>query len=313
MAAYTPANLDAVRKRLIALLNANPGVWSASVSTDVGAFPTTTEIDAAIFEADSIVCVDGYFQSVNDSLANHFGVTSSPLGSSDNVPFHKGTLNKVEVAKSVNSLSQASITVGTDLITCPSVHGLTTGDIITWKLISGALPTTSPVFAEGANYYAVVISSLTLKVARTLADALAATPVVADITVAPTGQYLLIGWQIGVEAKNIDDITNAIAVGDSYVQSGAFDALYKEDSGVIYTPATYARVTYPEYIKDSGLTTLQANETETTLLIFTAAAILAKNASPALFEYYQGLSQAGIQQIVNDGAYTAQHSEVANP
>jgi hypothetical protein len=312
MAAYTPAVMADVKERLIALLNANPGVWSSSVSGDVGAFPSDDEITAAVLEADSIVCVDGYFQSVNDAMANHFGVTSGPLGNADNIPFHKGTLNKVELAKSVNSLSQASITVGTDLITCPAAHGLTTGDIVTWKLISGALPTTSPVFVEGTNYYAVVINSLTLKLARTLADALAATPVVADITVAPTGQYLLIGWQIGVEARNIDDVTNMVAVGESYINTtGAMDFLYKEDSGVIYTPATYARVTYPEYISNG--TTLQANQNETTLLIMTAAAILTKNASPALFEYYQGLSQAGLQQIVNDGAYTAQHTEEANP
>lgn len=310
MAAYTVADITDVKERLIALLNANPGIWSATVSGDVGAFPDDDEIAAAIFEADSIVCVDGYFQSVNDAMANHFGVTSAPLGNTDNIPFHKGTLNKVEVSKSVNSLTQASITTGTDLITCPSVHGLSTGDVVTWKTVSGALPTASPALADGTNYFAVVISTLTLKIARTLADALAG--VVIDLTAAPSGAYLLLGWQIGVEAKNIDDVTNAIAVGETYVNTtGAFDHLFKEDSGVIYTPATYARVTYPEYISND--TTLQANQNETSLIIFTAASLLAKNASAALFQYYQGLREAGIQQLVSDGAYTAQHSEVSNP
>lgn len=306
MAVFTPADITGVQKRVISILNANPGVWSSTVSGEVGAFPSDAEILAAIFEADSNVCTEGYFQSANDAMANHFGVTSAPLADRDNVPFHKGTLNKVEVSKGVSSLSQASITTGTDLITCPAAHGLNTGDMVTFLTVSGALPTASPALADGTNYFAVVISPTTLKLARTLADALAATPVVIDLTAAPAGQYLLISWIIGVEANDIDDITNAIAVGEAYVEAGAYDFLYKEDSGVIFTPATYARVTYPEYVSNGA--TLQANQNETTLLICNAVMILTKNASPAPFEVYAQEYQRGLQTIINDGVYTSQLS-----
>lgn len=302
MAAYTVADITDVKERLIALLNANPGVWSASVSGDVGAFPDDNEILAAILEADSIVCVDGYFQSVNDAMANHFGVTSAPLGTSDNIPFHKGTLNKVEVSASNQTFTRSS---GNILFAVG--HGLATGQLVSLINVGGALPAgLSPL----TNYWVIYLSANTFSLASSLANALAGSAV--TVSGAGTGTHTVIAWQIGVEADNIDTITNAIAVGESYVNTvGAFDFMYKEDSGVIYTPATYARVTYPEYISNGA--TLQANQNETTLIIFTAAAILAKNASAALFDYYQGLSQAGIQQVVNDGAYTAQHSEVNNP
>ncbi len=302
MAAYTVADITDVKERLIALLNANPGVWSASVSGNVGAFPDDNEILAAILEADSIVCVDGYFQSVNDAMANHFGVTSAPLGTSDNIPFHKGTLNKVEVSTSNQTFTRTSGNILTAV-----GHGLATGQLVSLINVGGALPAGLSTLT---NYWVIYLSANTFSLASSLAGALAGSAV--TVSGAGTGTHTVIAWQIGVEADNIDTITNAIAVGESYVNTvGAFDFMYKEDSGVIYTPATYARVTYPEYISNGA--TLQANQNETTLIIFTAAAILAKNASAALFEYYQGLSQAGIQQVVNDGAYTAQHSEVNNP
>lgn len=301
MAAYTVADITDVKERLIALLNANPGIWSATVSGDVGAFPDDDEIAAAILEADSIVCVDGYFQSVNDAMANHFGVTSAPLGNTDNIPFHKGTLNKVEV-----SISNQTFTRTSGNILTAVAHGLTTGQLVSLINVGGALPTG---LAALTNYWAIRLTADTFSLASSLSNALASSAV--TISGAGTGTHTVIAWQIGVEADNIDSITNAIAVGETYVgTAGAFDFLYKEDSGVIYTPATYARVTYPEYISNGA--TLQANQNETTLLIFTAASILAKNASAALFDTYQQLSQAGIQQIVTDGAYTAQHSEVSN-
>lgn len=304
MAAYEPAVLADVQERLIALLNANPGVWAATVSGDVGAFPDDDELLAAIFEADSIVCVDGYFQSVNDSLANQFAVTSAPLSSTSSVPFHKGTLNKVETSISAQAFTRTSGNILT-----ATAHGLTTGQLVSLINVGGALPAGLALLT---NYWVIWLSANTFSLAASLANALTASPV--TLSGDGTGTHTVIAWQVGVEAKNIDDVTNMIAVGETYINTtGAMDFLYKDDSGVIYTPATYARVTYPEYIKDPGLATLQANETETTLLIMTAAAILAKNASPAIFDYYQGLSQAGIQALVTDSAYTAQHTEESNP
>lgn len=295
------ADLTAVKKRLIQLLNANPGTWSASVSGDVGAFFSDEELTQACLEADEWIATRGYFPSVNGRLSVAFEVTSSPLSDGGDLPFGHGDLSKVEVAKSVNALTQASITVGTDLVATPTAHGLSTGDIVTWLLVSGALPTTSPVFVANTNYYAVVISTTTLKLARTLADALAG--VVADITVAPTGVYLLIGWQIGVEAANLDDITNAVASGDAYVGAGSFDFLYKEDDGIMYSPATYTRVVYPSYTRTAAL---QCNQNEEFLVIATAVRFLFKNASPAPFTPWTNESERGVQELVTDGHYSAQ-------
>lgn len=295
------ASLTNVLDQMVSITNANPGIWISTVSGKVGAFPSDAELILAALQSDEQVCVEGYFQSINDSLSNPFTVTSVPLADQDQIPFHHGTLNKVEVTKSVNALTQASITVGTDLITTPSAHGLTTGDIVTWKTISGALPTASPILVDGTNYYAVVISPTTLKIARTLADALAATPSVIDLTVAPTGSYLLLGWQIGVEADSLDSVTNAIAVGDAYVGAGSFDFLYRPQDGQIYTPAAFARVTYPEYIRTSAL---QARQAEEFLVTCGAIRKLVKNASPAPFSAYIEESIRGLQQLIQDGVYT---------
>ena len=302
--AYTAADLTAVKKRVISILNANPGVWSASVSTDVGAFPDDAEILAAILEADSIICTEGYFQSVNDAMANQFAVTTAPLADQDSIPFHKGTINKVEVSKSSQTFVRTSGNVFT-----AAAHGLTTGQLVSLVTtgVSADLPDPLATFT---NYWVIYLSANTFSLASSLSNALAASPI--PITDAGTGTSTIIAWQIGVEARNIDDVTNATAVGETYVNTtGAFDFLYKEDSGVIYTPATYARVTYPEYVSNGA--TPRCNQNETTLLVATAVRILVKNASPAPFEAWINESVRGLQQLVEDGAYTAQHSEVANP
>ena len=300
--AYTAADLTAVKKRVISILNANPGVWSATVSGDVGAFPDDAEILAAILEADSIICVDGYFQSVNDTMANQFGVTTAPLADQDSIPFHKGTINKVEV-----SVSNQTFTRTSGNILTATAHGLVTGQLVSVINVGGALPAG---LSAALNYYVIKLSANTFSLATSLPNALASSAV--TITDAGTGTHTVIAWQIGIEARNIDDVTNATAVGETYVNTvGAFDFLYKEDSGVIYTPATYARVTYPEYVSNGA--TPRCNQNETTLLVATAVRILVKNASPAPFEAWINESTRGLQQLVEDGAYTAQHSEVANP
>lgn len=293
------ADIDIVKKRVISILNANPTKYVSTVSGDVGAFPSDQEITDAVLEADEFVCVSGYFQSVNDALSNPFAVTSGPLADQDQVPWHHGNLNKVEVSKAVLSLTQAVINTTTDIITKAS-HGLVTGDQITFVLVTGALPTcASPTFAVLTNYYVIKVDANTFKLARTLADAIAGNAI--DILTAPTGAYLLLGWQIGVEATSLDDVTNATAVGNSYVGDGSFDALYRPQDGQIYTPAQYARVTYPEYVRT---TSLQSRQAEEYLVICTTVRMLVKNASNAPFANYVGESTRGIQQLVSDGFYT---------
>jgi hypothetical protein len=297
--AYALANITNVTEQVVSVLNANPGVWSDTVSGEVGAYPSIDELNLAILQGDEQVCTEGYFQSVNDSLSNPFAVTSAPLADQDQVPFHHGALNKVEVSKSVLSLTQAAISTSTDIITYAD-HGLVTGDIASWVLVSGSLPTCgSPTFAILTNYYVIKVTANTIKLARTLAEAIAGSAI--DILTAPTGIYLLIGWQIGIEAISLDDVTNATAVGADYVGAGAFDFLYRPQDGQIYTPAQFARVTYPEYIRTSSL---QARQSEEFLVTCCAIRKLMKNATPAPITYYAEESARGLDQLKQDGIYT---------
>lgn len=203
-------------KRIVAILGANPGVWSGSVSTNVGAFPDDNEILAATLEADEWVATQGYFQSVNETLSDAFDTLSSNLVNGDNVPFHHGRISKVEVSQ------------------------------------------------NGSTWTAAV-----------------------------------------VEAQHEDDILNANA-NETYVQGGAFDFLWKIARGRFWTTAPFGRITYPEYTRTS---VLQCNKNEESLIVFRAVAILAKNASPALFDYYDQKANAGLQQLIQDGAFGGEDNE----
>lgn len=300
------AALANVQKRVIQILNANQTAFSAAVSTSVGAFPYQEEIDLAILEADEWVCNNGYFQSANDSLATPFIVTSAPLASGGDIPFHHGTLRATEVAKTVLNLTQASVNTTTDIITS-TAHGLVTGDTVTFILVSGSLPTCgSPTFAVLTNYYVIKVTADTFQLARTLSAAVSGTAI--DILTASTGVYQLVAWQLGTEAKHIDDITNANQVGTTYVGAGSFNFLYKESSGSMYTPATYFRLYYPSYTRTSAL---QSNQAEEFLVICGAVKMLTKNASPAPFIFYSQEFDRGIAQLISDGQYTAMASEQA--
>lgn len=294
--AYALADLANVQKRVIQILNANQSAFTTTVSGTVGAFPYDAEINLAILEADEEVCVSGYFQSINDSLSNPFAVTSGPLLDQDQVPFHHGTLNKVEVSKNVLNLTSASINTTTDRITLTD-HGLATGDMVSFLIVSGGLP--SP-FTVLTNYFVIKIDADTFQLATTYANAVFAGTAI-DITTTGSGRWELIAWQIGVEAASLDDVTNATAVGNAYVGTDAFDFLYRPQDGQIYTPAQYARVTYPEYIRTSAL---QARQSEEFLIICGAIKMLTKNASPAPFSYYLNESIRGLQALVMDGSYT---------
>lgn len=287
------ANLTNVQKQVISILGANPASFASTVATSpvVGAYPSDPEILLAILQSDESVCTDGYFQSVNDALANPFNVTTAPLANRANIPFHRGDIDKVEVAQSAKAFT---CTVANTLTI--TAHGYTTGQLVT-AITTGTLPTGMAVLT---NYYVIVVDNASIKLATTFQNAVAGSNI--SITQATgSGVHTLIAWVIGIEAKNLDDITNAIAVGNTYVQDGAFDFLYKEDSGTIYTPADYVRLTYPEYVRTS---TLQSYESEEFLVTCGAVRRLVKNASPAPFTTYVAESYRGIQQLVQDGQYT---------
>ncbi len=81
-----------------------------------------------------------------------------------------------------------SVTAGTDTINIAS-HALATGDGPIQFTTAGALPGGLALLTD---YYVIVTGSGTFKVATTLANAVAATPVVVDITGAGTGTSTLV-------------------------------------------------------------------------------------------------------------------------
>lgn len=292
------ANITNVGSQVVSILNANPGVWSANVATNpvVGAYPSDAEITLAILQGDEQVCTDAYFQSQNDSLSTPFIVTSAPLGDRDNLPWHRGGLKAVEVSKATLNLTSASINTTSDVITSVA-HGMATGDMVTFLIVSGGLP--APL-AAATNYFAIVLTADTFQLATTYANAVYASTAI-DLTTTGSGRWVLIDWITGVEAKNLDDITNAAAVGDAYVGAGAFDFLYKEDTGTVYTTATYWRASYPEYVRTSAL---QSRQSEEHLVTCCAVRKLMKNATPAPIPYYLNESIRGLQELITDGIYT---------
>jgi hypothetical protein len=70
-----------------------------------------------------------------------------------------------------------TVTNATDLITFPAAHGLSFGSAVTFA--AGTVPAG---LAVATNYYAIVISATTIKVAATYANAIAIIPVPIDIT-----------------------------------------------------------------------------------------------------------------------------------
>lgn len=301
--AYVPADLDVVKKRVIALLNANPGTFNATVAANgaIGAFPSDAEILQAILEADSNIACQGYANSVNDSLANNFQVTSLPFADRDPVPFHHGDIAKLELSKSLNTFGAISVANQIPVTN----HGLSTGDIVSF-ITTGTLPTG---LSLTVTYYVIVINANVISVAVSMKNALAG--VATGITQGTgSGTHTVINWQIGVEAKSVDDITNAQTGGMSaYVGAGSYDFLFKAADGQIYTCADFWRATHFEYTQTS---VPQVSQNETSLLIFEACAILVKNASPALFQTYSAYAQNGIKELIQDGVLTSKVEMEAN-
>lgn len=211
------ALLANVLPRVISILNANPGVWSSTVSGNVGSFPSDAEILAAVLESDEFVATQCYFQSANKQLSAAFDAPFGPLQNGDQLPFSHGGVSKI-------------------FVTPPGP----------------ALP------------------------------------------------YHLI------KAQSLDDILQAIATSGYYDGGSPLDYLYWLEDGHLYTTATDVEGIAPIYTRTS---VLQCDRNEESLIVFRAVANLAKNASPALFEYYSGKADAGQQQIIAEGQYSGEADE----
>lgn len=295
------ALLANVQKRVIVTVNANPGTFSAAVATNpaIGAFPTQADIDESIFNGEDTLITKGYFNSINNTLCQPFLAFTPATSRGANITFHYGNMGRAEVSKTVSTFLSSAINTTTNQIVI-TTHGLTTGSSVSW-LSTGTLPTLAVVGAITTvmTFYVYALDANTIALAQTYNDAINGLNTV-DFTAQGSGTDTLITWQTGTEAESVDDITNAIAVG-TYVQAGAFDFLYKIDSGTFYHPAQYGRVELPSYTRT---TTLQANQADEILISALAIKYLTRNASPTPFEKWTAIADEGMQMIIRDGSYS---------
>lgn len=283
--------------RLIAALGANPSAWVDTVSGEVGVFPSDDEMSDALLLADGELITRGYFNSINNTLAVPFIVMSAPIVRGEDVPQHYGNLGKCEVSEVVVFFQSFQVNTNTSAVVGVGEAGgtsLRTGAEATFVLAAGATIPTGLV--ENTTYFVIASEDGdSFQVAATLKNALAGIPIA--MTTKGTGKMFLIQWQDGVEAASKDDVTNM----SNYAGDGALDFLWKIDQGNIYTTADFARIETPQYVRTAAL---QANEADEDIIVFLAAANLARDASPALFGEYSSKAEAGITQIIKDGGYS---------
>lgn len=290
------ADITVVKKRVDEILGANPTAYSASPSGTVGAFQYSEEINQVVLESDEFIATRAYFNSINRDLAKDFLTFSGALAPGDSMPFHYGQISKIELAKNVKVFAPGDVDISNERITI-TAHGFTTGDEVS-LFSSGTLPTG---ITANATYYVIVVNANTISLSTSYALALVTLGIV-NLTGTGSGSHNIVAWQTGIEAQSPDDVLSAIAVGESYVQSGAFDNLFARDSGNIYTTATFFRGEYPAYTRTAALQVKQAEET---LVVANAVKILVKNASPAPFKEWTDIANEGIERLIKDGYYQA--------
>jgi hypothetical protein len=107
------------------------------------------------------------------------------------------------------------------------------------------------------------------------------------------------------QKEDAKDVIAAFGL-EGYVQTGAYDHLYAINEGKFLSTASYNRITYPVYTRSS---VLQCNKNEESLIVFRSVAILAKNASPALFAEYDQKAETERQRIIQEGMMPQENEE----
>jgi len=287
------ATIDNVAQRVIAILNANPGVWTNEVSGTVGAFPDTAEIHQAALEADGELITKGYFNSINNALAEPFMGFCPILRQSSRIPTHYGNLGKVELSKATGPV--ASFNATTNLVNIAPLT-VTNGQALSFYTSgSGTLP---GGVTEYTTYYAIGSGSA-FQLAATPEDVAIGNFI--DITGSASGTTYFVTWQNGVEAESRDDVVNAaLAVADAYVEANSLNYIYKIEDNTLFHATDWGRVEVPSYTRT---TALQANQADEPIIIALTVKLLTKNASPAFFEQWTRFAEQGMQAILRDGSY----------
>lgn len=128
-------DITRVQKRVVAILNAAPNstAFPTTVSGKQGRYPSTTEIQYAIFEADNALCRDVIL--TGHPFRSSFMVVTDPLTTNSQITAHIGGQGLVEVSDdddpdgdwfpAVTIDSKDSIT---EAIEFPTLFGLTAAD-----------------------------------------------------------------------------------------------------------------------------------------------------------------------------------------
>jgi len=177
--------------------------------------------------------------------------TSDIVTTSQSTPVAVGRARSLSVqavvdvnTPSATTFVDGDVTVGTDLITKAS-HGLTTTGLKVRLTTTGVLPAG---LALATDYFVIVLTSGTYKLAASLADAQAGTPV--DITAAAGGgthtvtPTALAGATITLEKSNNYGLDGVTAVWDAVESATSITAdgnIWISDSPVEYR---HARVSY---------------------------------------------------------------------
>lgn len=301
------ALLANVQSRVNAILGANPGVWSAAVSGQVGAFPDIAEITQAALEADGEVITRGYFNSVNDTLCQPFITFSSPLPNGANVPLHYGNSGKIQLASRKIAFATTDVDATADTFSTasksPAAHNLVTGSEVSLSVGSGTLP---GGLTANTSYFCRFVDTVTFKLSTTIENAF--NGVTIDLTNQGSVGYTMLIWEPGLEVDKIT-VANINASGKDYVQAQAVAAMlptnpmgcfYCIENGNLYHTSTHARIEYPDYTRT---TSLQANKVDETLITAGTVRNLTKDASPAAFQEWTNMWAAGLQAIIQDGSY----------
>lgn len=279
-----------VSPRVNSILGANPSAWSAVVSGNVGAFPSDAEIAVAAIEADGELITKGYFNSINNSLAQAFMAPSAPIGNGGNIPFHFGNIGQVELGAVYPITNMSDVQNSFDVAVGP-----VTGTPVT--IISSEL-VPSPLIAN-KTYYVNSVYNDGIQLAATKSDAIMGTAI--DITTTGSGSLSLIVWEPGIETQSKDDIQNALSVGAAYVnETNAFNYLYKIEDNCLLHAASFGRVEVPTYTRTSEL---QADRADETLIVALTVRNLTKHASPAEFAAWTNIADKGMAAIIRDGSY----------
>ncbi len=162
-------------------------------------------------------------------------VTSVPVRLQDGYTQGFGALLNITVNAPVAGTFTAAVT---DILT-KADHGYVTGLKVQVSNAGGALPTG---LSAATDYFVVVLTSSTFKLATTLANAVAATPVVVDITGAGTGTQTVTPVAVSATYKlqvSADDV--------NYVDLAAATAITASTTVLVEKLApmyNYVRVVY---------------------------------------------------------------------